>query len=64
VVDAGMSHVAAETQGGMEAVNAGLTMGEAVPREEIADLVAYLATGRARHLSGATLDMNGASYVR
>jgi 3-oxoacyl-[acyl-carrier protein] reductase len=64
VVDAGMSHVAAETQGGMDAVNAGLAMGEAVPPEEIADLVAYLATGRARHLSGATLDMNGASYVR
>ena len=64
VVDTGMSLTAAETQGGMAAVNAGLAMGEAVPPAEVADLVAYLATGTARHLSGATLDINGASYVR
>jgi NAD(P)-dependent dehydrogenase (short-subunit alcohol dehydrogenase family) len=64
VVDAGMSYVAAATQGGMASVNAGLAMGEPVPPEEIADLIAYLSTGTARHLSGATLDVNGASYIR
>ena len=64
VVDAGMSHVAAASQGGTAAVNAGLAMGAPVPPEEIADLIAWLATGTARHLSGATFDINGATYVR
>ena len=64
VVDTGMSHVAAATQGGADAVNSALAMGAPVPPEEVADLIAYLATGTARHLSGATLDINGASYVR
>ncbi len=64
VVDTGMSHAAAATQGGSEAVHAGLAMGAPVPPTEVADLIAYLATGTARHLSGATLDINGASYVR
>ena len=31
---------------------------------EIAALVAFLRTGTCRHLSGATLDVNGATYVR
>jgi NAD(P)-dependent dehydrogenase (short-subunit alcohol dehydrogenase family) len=39
-------------------------MGEWVPPSEVAALVAFLATGRARHLTGATLDVNGASYIR
>jgi hypothetical protein len=39
-------------------------MGEWVPPEEIADLIAYLAAGSCRHLTGATLDVNGASYMR
>ena len=40
--------------------NAMLAMGEMVPPEEVAELVAFLATGSCRHLTGATLDMNGA----
>jgi len=32
--------------------------------EATARLAAFLATGRCRHLTGATLDVNGASYVR
>ena len=32
--------------------------------DTLADLVTYLASGRCRHLTGATLDVNGASYVR
>jgi NAD(P)-dependent dehydrogenase (short-subunit alcohol dehydrogenase family) len=39
-------------------------MGEWVPPREIAELIAFLATGRQTHLSGATLDVNGASYIR
>ncbi len=64
VVGTRLSEQFASTQGGREAVTSGLTMGEWVPPEEIAELVTFLASGRARHLSGATLDVNGASYVR
>ena len=64
VVRTRLSEESAATLGGEEVVTAGLAMGEWVPPEEIADLVAFLATGRCRHLSGATLDVNGASYVR
>ena len=34
------------------------------PPEEVAELIAFLATGRSRHLSGATIDVNGATYIR
>ena len=64
VVRTQMSLDAAALAGGEERVTAGLTMGEWVPPAELAELVAFLATGRVRHLSGATLDVNGASYVR
>jgi NAD(P)-dependent dehydrogenase (short-subunit alcohol dehydrogenase family) len=64
IVDTQMSRDAAAAQGGEEAVNATLAAGAPVPPEEVADLVTQLATGRWRHLSGATLDVNGASYLR
>lgn len=43
---------------------AGLPLGEITPPQEVAETVAFLASGRARHLSGATLDVTGADYVR
>jgi NAD(P)-dependent dehydrogenase (short-subunit alcohol dehydrogenase family) len=64
VVRTRMSEEFASLQGGEEKVTATLAMGEWVPPEEIGELVAFLVTGRARHLSGATLDVNGATYVR
>ena len=64
VVDTRLSEQFAATQGGAEQLAAGLAMGEWVPPSEIAELVAYLASGKSRHLCGATLDVNGASYVR
>jgi NAD(P)-dependent dehydrogenase (short-subunit alcohol dehydrogenase family) len=64
VVRTRMSEEAAAAQGGEAAVTAGLAMGEWVPPAELADLVAFLASGRCRHLTGATLDVNGASYMR
>jgi NAD(P)-dependent dehydrogenase (short-subunit alcohol dehydrogenase family) len=64
VVDTELSRKAAAMFGGEEAVLARLALGEMVPPSELADLVCFLAAGRARHLSGATLDVNGASYVR
>ena len=64
VVRTRLSEQAAERTGGEAAVTAGLAMGEWVPPEDIAALVAFLASGECRHLSGATLDVNGASYIR
>ncbi|WP_203076969.1 SDR family NAD(P)-dependent oxidoreductase [Falsiroseomonas ponticola] len=64
VVGTQMSIDAAALSGGVEKVTAGLAMGEWVPPAELAELVAFLATGRLRHMNGATLDVNGASYIR
>ena len=38
-------------------------MGELIPPEEIGELVAFLITGP-KHMSGATLDVTGANYLR
>jgi NAD(P)-dependent dehydrogenase (short-subunit alcohol dehydrogenase family) len=65
VVDTQMSQQFADTQpGGRESVANGLAMGEWVPPDEVAELATFLASGTVRHLSGATLDVNGASYIR
>jgi len=64
VVDTEMSEAAALAAGGAEAVSAKLAMREWVPPQDIAELVAVLCEGRIRHLTGATLDVNGASYIR
>jgi NAD(P)-dependent dehydrogenase (short-subunit alcohol dehydrogenase family) len=64
IVRTRMSEISAASTGGEEAVTAGLAMREWVPPEEVADLVCFLASGRVRHLTGATLDVNGASYIR
>ena len=37
-------------------------MGEAAPPEEVANIVAFLLAGNAEHATGATFDINGASY--
>ncbi len=64
IVRTRMSEEFAALQGGEDAVTATLAMGEWVPPSEIADLVVFLAAGNAKHLSGATLDVNGATYIR
>ena len=64
VVRTRMSEDSAARTGGEAAVTATLPMGEWVPPEEIADLAVYLAHGRARHLTGSTIDINGAAYIR
>jgi 3-oxoacyl-[acyl-carrier protein] reductase len=64
VVATQMSVDAAVRQGGEEKLTASLAMGEWVPPSEIGELVVFLASGRQRHLSGATFDVNGASYIR
>lgn len=64
IVRTPMSEISSVARGGIDAVNAALAMGEMVPPEEVAELIAFLATGRSRHLSGATIDVNGATYIR
>lgn len=64
VVRTQLSEQAAVLLGGEEAVLSTLAMNEMVPPSDVAELVLFLSTGRARHLSGATLDVNGATYVR
>ncbi len=59
-----MSLDAAEQFGGEEGTAPQLVMGEWIPPVEIARLVVFLSRGDCRHLSGATLDINGASYMR
>ncbi len=43
---------------------AGLPMGEMTPPEDVAEVVAFLASGRSPHTTGATIDITGADYVR
>jgi NAD(P)-dependent dehydrogenase (short-subunit alcohol dehydrogenase family) len=64
VVRTRLSEQAAEVVGGESAVTAGLAMGEWVPPSDVANLVTFLSSGACRHLTGATLDVNGATYIR
>ena len=64
VVRTRLSEEFAASQGGAEKVNASLAMGDWVEPEEIAALVTFLAAGKARNLSGGTIDINGATYIR
>lgn len=45
-------------------VLAGLPLREVTPPEDVAELVGFLASGRSRHLTGSTIDITGADYVR
>jgi 3-oxoacyl-[acyl-carrier protein] reductase len=63
VVDAGMG-VADQAPEHRQAVAEGLAMGRLVQTDEVAGLISYLASDACPSLSGSTLDVNGASYVR
>jgi NAD(P)-dependent dehydrogenase (short-subunit alcohol dehydrogenase family) len=64
IVKTPMSEISVRSRGSEEAVKAVLPLGEMVPPREVAELVAFAASGLCRHLSGATLDINGAAYIR
>jgi len=64
IVRTKMSVDFANLQGGEEEVTRTLAMGEWVPPDEVGELIAFLARGDVRHLTGATLDVNGATYIR
>ncbi|MBM3586142.1 MAG: SDR family oxidoreductase [Alphaproteobacteria bacterium] len=46
------------------AVQAEIPMGDIAPVGDVANVVAFLASGLAPHATGTTVDVNGASYVR
>jgi NAD(P)-dependent dehydrogenase (short-subunit alcohol dehydrogenase family) len=46
------------------AVAEGLAMGRYVEAEEIAEVITFLAANSCPSLTGATVDINGASYIR
>jgi NAD(P)-dependent dehydrogenase (short-subunit alcohol dehydrogenase family) len=64
IVHTPMSEISAIARGGMDALNASLAMGATVEPEEVARVIAWLAGDAAPNLSGATLDLNGASNIR
>jgi len=64
IVRTPMSEGSAAARGGIDALNAMLPLGGMVPPEEVATLVAFLASGACRHLAGATIDLNGAANIR
>lgn len=59
-----MSETFLRSQGGKEKIFKTLAMGEWGDPQEVANVVAFLASGQSRYLSGATLDVNGATYIR
>ncbi|HXZ01333.1 MAG TPA: SDR family oxidoreductase [Stellaceae bacterium] len=50
--------------GGYDAAIKETPLGAPAEPEDIANFVLFLASGAARHATGATIDINGASYVR
>lgn len=64
IVRTAMSETSAKSLGGEAALTATLAMGEWVPPVEVAEMVAFLASGRHKQLTGATFDINGATYIR
>ncbi len=49
---------------GEPAVTDDIPLGEMATPDDVANIVAFLASGKARHATGTTIDINGASYVR
>jgi NAD(P)-dependent dehydrogenase (short-subunit alcohol dehydrogenase family) len=49
---------------GMELFVNDTALGEVAQPQDVANVIAFLASGRARHATGATVDVNTASYVR
>jgi len=49
---------------GADYVTRDIPMGAPAPPQDVANAIAFLASGLAPHMTGATLDINGASYVR
>ena len=48
----------------LSSMAAQLPLGELTPPQDVAEVIAFLASGRSRHTTGATIDITGADYVR
>jgi 3-oxoacyl-[acyl-carrier protein] reductase len=62
-VDTSFNRAFAEEYG-VEAAAAATGLGEVAQPQDVANVVAFLSSGLARHATGTTIDVNGASYVR
>lgn len=49
---------------GESEITANLPLREITPPSDVAETVVFLASGRARHATGSTIDITGADYVR
>ncbi len=49
---------------GIEVAARDTGLGQVAQPQDVANIVAFLASGLARHATGTTIDVNGASYVR
>jgi NAD(P)-dependent dehydrogenase (short-subunit alcohol dehydrogenase family) len=49
---------------GVEAAARDTALGQVAQPQDVANVIAFLASGLARHATGTTIDINGASYVR
>lgn len=49
---------------GVEAAAAATGLGEVAQPQDVANVAVFLSSGLARHATGTTIDVNGASYVR
>lgn len=63
VVDGGMG-TAGQDDAAVRSVAGGLAMGRHVSVQEVAELISFLASGAFPSLTGGTVDLNGASYIR
>lgn len=49
---------------GLQATADANSLGEVTQPQDVANLIAFLASGRARHATGSVIDVNAASYTR
>lgn len=49
---------------GEAAITRDIPLGKLAPPQDVANTIAFLASGLAPHATGTTIDINGASYVR
>jgi NAD(P)-dependent dehydrogenase (short-subunit alcohol dehydrogenase family) len=62
-VDTDLNEVFRDTMG-IEVAAEQTGLGEVAQPQDVANVIAFLASGLARHATGTTIDVNGASYVR
>jgi NAD(P)-dependent dehydrogenase (short-subunit alcohol dehydrogenase family) len=49
---------------GVEVAARDTGLGQVAQPQDVANIICFLASGLARHATGTTIDVNGASYVR